>query len=52
VLVIIGDQWNDPMSYNIDPFRVKNEDFLDVVTMLKIWEFLLIFSGSMNRDFR
>lgn len=37
VLVIIGDQWNDPMSYNIDPFRVKNEDFLDVVTMLKIW---------------
>ena len=37
VLVIIGDQWTDPMSYNIDPFRVKNEDFLDVVTMLKIW---------------
>jgi len=37
VLVIIGDQWSDPMSYNIDPFRVKNEDFLDVVTMLKIW---------------
>ncbi len=37
VLVIISDQWTDPMSYNIDPFRVKNEDFLDVVTMLKIW---------------
>ncbi len=37
VLVIIGDQWADPMSYNIDPFRVKGEDFLDVVTMLKIW---------------
>lgn len=37
VLVIIGDQWTDPMSYNIDPFRVKDEDFLDVVTMLKIW---------------
>jgi hypothetical protein len=37
VLVIIGDQWTDPMSYNIDPRRVKSEDFLDVVTMLKIW---------------
>jgi len=37
VLVIIGDQWTDPMSYNIDPTRVKSEDFLDVVTMLKIW---------------
>jgi hypothetical protein len=37
VLVIIGDQWTDPMSYNINPFRVKGEDFLDVVTMLKIW---------------
>jgi len=37
VLVIIGDQWTDPMSYNIDPFRVKGEDFIDVVTMLKIW---------------
>ena len=37
VLVIIGDQWTDPMSYNIDPFRVKGDDFLDVVTMLKIW---------------
>jgi hypothetical protein len=37
VLVIIGDQWTDPMSYGIDPTRVKDEDFLDVVTMLKIW---------------
>lgn len=37
VLVVIGDQWTDPMSYNIDPQRVKGEDFLDVVTMLKIW---------------
>ena len=37
VLVIIGDQWKDPMSYNIDPFRVEGDDFLDVVTMLKIW---------------
>ena len=37
VLVIIGDQWTDPMSYNIDPTRVRDEDFLDVVTMLKIW---------------
>ncbi len=37
VLVIIGDQWKDPMSYNIDPFRVQGEDFLDVITMLKIW---------------
>jgi hypothetical protein len=37
VLVVIGDQWDDPMSYNIDPARVKGEDFLDVVTMLKIW---------------
>ncbi len=35
--MIIGDQWTDPMSYNIDPFRVKGDDFLDVVTMLKIW---------------
>jgi hypothetical protein len=37
VLVIIGDQWTDPMSYNIDPTRVKGTDFLDVVNMLKIW---------------
>lgn len=37
VLVIIGDQWTDPMSYNIDPRRVKGTDFPDVVNMLKIW---------------
>ncbi len=37
VLVIIGDQWADPMSYNIDPTRVKGTDFLDVANMLKIW---------------
>lgn len=37
VLVIIGDQWTDPMSYNIDPTRVKGTDFIDVVNMLKIW---------------
>ena len=37
VLVIIGDQWSDPMSYNIDPTRVDGTDFLDVVNMLKIW---------------
>src|SRR5512133_3892397 len=37
VLVIIGDQWTDPMSYSIDPTRGKDEDLLDVVTMLKIW---------------
>jgi hypothetical protein len=37
VLVIIGDQWTDPMSYSIDPERVKGTDFLDVINMLKIW---------------
>src|SRR4030043_1868142 len=37
VLIIIGDQWTDPMSYNIDPRRVNGTDFLDVVNMLKIW---------------
>jgi hypothetical protein len=37
VLVVIGDQWLDPLSYAIDGRRVKGEDFLDVVTMLKIW---------------
>jgi hypothetical protein len=37
VLVIIGDQWTDPLSYNIDPHRVKGEEFIDVTTMLKIW---------------
>jgi len=37
VLVVIGDQWTDPLSYTIDGRRVRGEDFLDVVTMLKIW---------------
>jgi hypothetical protein len=37
VLVIIGDQWTDPLSYNIDPRHVKGSEFTDVVTMLKIW---------------
>lgn len=37
VLIIIGDQWTDPQSYAIDGRRVKGEDFLDVVNMLKIW---------------
>lgn len=37
VLVIIGDQWADPLSYNIDPARVKGTEFLDVINMLKIW---------------
>ena len=37
VLVIIGDQWTDPLSYAIDGRRVKSEDFLDVINMLKIW---------------
>jgi hypothetical protein len=37
VLLIIGDQWTDPLSYNIDFRRVKGEEFIDVVTMLKIW---------------
>jgi hypothetical protein len=37
VLVVIGDQWTDPLSYNIDSRRVRGEDFIDVVTMLKIW---------------
>jgi len=37
VLVIIGDQWTDPFSYNIDSRRVKSEEFIDVITMLKIW---------------
>jgi hypothetical protein len=37
VLVIIGDQWTDPLSYNIDSRRIKGEEFIDVVTMLKIW---------------
>ncbi len=37
VLVVIGDQWDDPGSYNIDSTRVSGEDFRDVATMLKIW---------------
>jgi hypothetical protein len=37
VLVIIGDQWTDPQSYAIDGRRVKSEDFLDVINMLKAW---------------
>ena len=44
VLVVIGDQWGDPRSYNIDgPSRYSGQsresakDFRDVITMLKIW---------------
>ena len=37
VLVIIGDQWTDPLSYNIDTRRVEGDEFIDVVSMLKIW---------------
>ena len=37
VLVIIGDQWTDPLSYSIDFRRVQGEEFIDVVSMLKIW---------------
>ena len=44
VLVIIGDQWADPGSYNIDGQgqyggrpRESATDFRDVITMLKIW---------------
>lgn len=44
VLVIIGDQWDDPGSYNIDGrsrfggrTRESDKDFRDVITMLKIW---------------
>ncbi len=44
VLVVIGDQWGDPGSYNIDGqgryggrTRESSKDFRDVVTMLKIW---------------
>ncbi len=45
VLVVIGDQWDDPGSYCIDTqsrfydlrARQSGKDFLDVVTMLKIW---------------
>lgn len=44
VLVIVGDQWNDPGSYRIDEQTQlsgrkgeSNKDFRDVITMLKIW---------------
>lgn len=37
VLIVIGDQWKDPLSYHIDSRRVEGEDFIDVITMLKIW---------------
>jgi len=37
VLLVIGSQWNDPGSYDIDSTRVSGEDFRDVATMLKIW---------------
>jgi hypothetical protein len=44
VLVIIGNQWNDPGSYRIDEQTQlsgrrseSNKDFRDVITMLKIW---------------
>lgn len=44
VLVIIGNQWNDPSSYRIDEQTQlggrrfeSNKDFRDVITMLKIW---------------
>jgi hypothetical protein len=44
VLVIIGDQWDDPGSYNIDGqsrfggrTHESDKDFRDVITMLKVW---------------
>ena len=44
VLVIVGNQWDDPGSYNIDGqgryggrTRESAKDFRDVITMLKIW---------------
>jgi hypothetical protein len=44
VLVVIGNQWNDPGSYRIDEQTQLggrrselNRDFRDVITMLKIW---------------
>ncbi|MBN1675053.1 MAG: hypothetical protein JXR37_28690 [Kiritimatiellae bacterium] len=45
VLVVIGDQWGDPGSYLIHATRnhrpiqtpVSGKDFVDVVTMLRIW---------------
>lgn len=44
VLVVIGEQWGDPGSYNIDAggprggqTRESAGDFRDVITMLKVW---------------
>ncbi|MBA7684920.1 hypothetical protein ES703_93333 [subsurface metagenome] len=44
VLVVIGEQWDDPGSYSIDGqtrfggrTRESDTDFRDVITMLKIW---------------
>ncbi len=37
VLVIIDEQWRDPQSYNIDNHRVEGGEFIDIITMLKIW---------------
>jgi len=44
VLMVIGNQWNDPGSYRIDDQTQlsgrksgSNKDFRDVITMLKIW---------------
>jgi hypothetical protein len=37
VLVVIGDQWTDPGSYNIDDTRVSGQEFQDVISMLKVW---------------
>lgn len=37
VLVVIDYQWTDPQSYSIDFRRVTGEEFIDVVSMLKIW---------------
>lgn len=37
VLVVIDYQWIDPLSYSIDFRRVKGEELIDVVSMLKIW---------------
>ncbi|UCC98897.1 MAG: hypothetical protein JSW66_03200 [Phycisphaerales bacterium] len=43
-LVVIGEQWDDPGSYNIDgegrhggQTRISAGDFRDVITMLKVW---------------
>ena len=37
VLVVIGDQWDDPDSYCIGGPCVPGKDFRDVATMLEIW---------------